>query len=282
MLFEAAVETLTTIAGDPKHLGAKIGLTAVLHTWGQTLTHHPHLHCIVPGGGLSADGSRWVSSRPGFFLPERVLSRLFRRLFLTKLVTSHRRGRLHFFSDLAELAKPAALSAYLAPLRRTAWVVDSKRPFAGPQQVLRYLSGYTHRVAIANHRLVDIADGRITFTWKDYRHAGRLARMTLAAHEFIRRFLLHVLPDSFPRIRHYGFLANSQRRTQLARIRQLLAPPPQPSISPLKPADSAVKPVATTSVADQGRPCPLCRSIMAIIHILPGPSRPPTRRSDTS
>jgi hypothetical protein len=168
MLFEAAVETLTTIAGDPKHLGAEIGLTAVLHTWGQTLTHHPHLHCIVPGGGLAPDKKTWISCRPGFFLPERVLSRLFRGLFLKKLVIAHRQQRLRFFSDLADLANTSAFAAYLAPLRRANWVVDTKRPFAGPEQVLRYLSGYTHRVAISNQRLIGVADDRITFTWKDY------------------------------------------------------------------------------------------------------------------
>jgi hypothetical protein len=219
ILFEAAAQTLKTIAGDPKHLGAEIGFTAVLHTWGQTLTHHPHVHCIVPGGGLSADGKSWIGCCPGYLLPERVLSSLFRGVFLGKLVAAHEDKRLNFFSDLAHLANTSAFSAYLAPLYQLDWVVDCKQPFAGPDQVLRYLSRYTHRVAISDHRLVDVTDDSVTFTWKDYRDGSQIKHMTLAPAEFIRRFLLHVLPDGFQRIRHYGFLANGNRQAKLARIR---------------------------------------------------------------
>src|SRR6202051_3243096 len=206
ILFKAAAETLITIAADPRHLGARIGLTAVLHTWGSALTHHPHLHCIVPGGGLSPDGERWISCRPGFFLPVRVLS----RLFLDKLAAAHDAGRLHFFGDHAALAERRAFAAYLAPLRNIEWVVSAKRPFAGPQAVLAYLSRYTHRVAIATSRLIAFDDNAVTFKWKDYRAKGlqRHKVMTLAHGEFIRRFLIHVLPDGFHRIRHYGLFAN--------------------------------------------------------------------------
>ena len=202
ILFKAAAETLTTIARDPKHLGARIGITAVLHSWGSALTHHPHLHCIVPGGGISLDGTRWISCRPGFFLPVRVLSRLFRRLFLEALVAAHDAGRLRFFSHHALLAD--AFAAYLAPLRKTEWVVYSKRPFGGPQAVLAYLARYTHRVAIANSRWIAADNTGVTFKWKDYRiqGAGRYKTMTLPTHEFIRRFLMHVLPSGFHRIRH--------------------------------------------------------------------------------
>ncbi len=207
ILFHAASETLLTIAADPKHLGARIGITAVLHSWGSALTHHPHVHCIVPGGGLSPDGTAWVSCRPGFFLPVRVLSRLFRRLFLEKLAAAHEADNLHFFNDLARLAEPRTFAARLAPLRKINWVVYAKRPFAGPEAVLGYLSRYTHRVAIANSRLIAF-DGRcVTFKWKDYRAKGcdRQKLMTLAADEFIRRFLLHVLPPGFHRIRQFFF-----------------------------------------------------------------------------
>ena len=203
-LFKAAAETLMTIAADPKHLGARIGFTAVLHTWGSALTHHPHLHCIVPGGGISLDVTRWISCRPGFFLPVRVLSRLFRRLFLEALVVAHDAGRLRFFSHHAPLADAQAFAAYLAPLRKTEWVVYSKRPFGGPEAVLAYLARYTHRVAISNSRLIAADKTGVTFKWKDYRiqGAGRYKTMTLPTHEFIRRFLMHVLPSGFHRIRH--------------------------------------------------------------------------------
>src|ERR1700704_2480938 len=225
LLFQAAAETLTTIAADPKHLGAKIGLTAVLHTWGQNLDHHPHVHCIVPGGGISPDGKRWVPSRPGFFLPVRVLSRLFRRLFLEGLVAAFKAGELKFFSDLAGLKEPDAFGAYLAPLRKIEWVVYAKHPFAGPSQVLAYLARYTHRVAIANGRLVALSAGNVSFRWKDYRQDGNSKVMTLKAGEFIRRFLLLTLPDGFHRIRHYGLFANGHRADMLNLCRRLLDMP---------------------------------------------------------
>jgi len=285
ILFEAAVETLRTIAADPKHLGAEIGLTAVLHTWGQTLTHHPHLHCIVPGGGLSPDGTRWIACRPGFFLPERVLSRMFRGLFLKKLVAAHRAGRLRFFSEVADLARPDVFASFLAPLRRADWVVDSKRPFAGPEPVLRYLARDTHRVAISNRRLVEVTDDRVSFTWKNYRHLGRIARMTLDPHEFIRRFLLHVLPDGFQRIRHYGFLASGHRRTKLAQIRKLLPAPrrQRQEIQTQQSANSnADRPNTDGTDAEWTPTCPLCDGAMVIIEILPGPRRHHIRRIDSS
>lgn len=283
ILFAAAVETLTTIAADPKHLGAEIGLTAVLHTWGQTLTHHPHIHCIVPGGGLSSDARQWISCRPRFFLPERVLSRLYRRLFLKKLSAAHCAGNLRFFGDLQHLADRNAFATYLAPLRFANWVVDSKRPFAGPQQVLHYLARYTHRVAISNHRLVAATDQHVTFTWKDYRHQGRVAQMKLAPDEFIRRFLLHVLPDRFQRIRHYGFLANGQRKTKLTSIRKLMPPPPLPSPS-AKPNHQPDPPRAETATTEQNsKPtCPRCHGDMLIIDILPGPPSRHSPRVDSS
>jgi Putative transposase/Transposase zinc-binding domain len=211
ILFKAAAETLTTIAADPRHLGAEIGFIGVLHTWGQNLQHHPHVHCLVPGGGLSLDGTRWVCCRPGFFLPVRVLSRLFRRLFLEKLGAAFKAGDLGFFGALAGLADPAVFARRLAELRRLEWVVYAKPPFAGPEAMLAYLGRYTHRVAIANSRLVALAGGEVSFRWRDYRHHHKNKVMTLAADEFIRRFLLHALPDGFHRIRQYGFLANRQR-----------------------------------------------------------------------
>jgi hypothetical protein len=240
ILFKAAAETLITIAPtgqarglkahDPKHLGARIGLTTVLHSWGSALTHHPHVHIIVPGGGISLDGERWISCRPGFFLPVRVLSRLFRRLFLEQLVAAHKAGCLQFFGDRAHLAERRAFTAYLTPLRRAEWVVYSKRPFGGPEAVLAYLSCYTHRVAISNSRLIALNDTSVTFTWNDYRANGRARAklMTLAIDEFIRRFLIHVLPAGFHRIRHYGLFANARRADNIARARQLLnVPAPQ-------------------------------------------------------
>jgi hypothetical protein len=234
ILFKTAAETLITIAADPKHLGAQIGLTAVLHSWGSALTHHRHVHIIVPGGGISLDGERWISCRPGFFLPVRVLSRLFRRLFLAKLVAAHDAGCLPFFGNHLRLAERHAFIAYLAPLRRVEWVVYSKRPFGGPEAVLAYLSRYTHRVAISNSRLTAITNTSVTFKWKDYRARGRERSkvITLAVDEFIRRFLIHVLPDGFHRIRHYGLFANGGRAENIARARQLLkvpAPLNQPS-----------------------------------------------------
>ncbi|MEY4761963.1 MAG: hypothetical protein RLZZ200_1819 [Pseudomonadota bacterium] len=231
LLFDVAAETLMTIAADPKHLGAHIGATLVLHTWGSAMTHHPHVHGIVPGGGLAPDGERWVACRHGFFLPVRVLSRLFRRRFIEAMATLHHAGQLRFFGELADLADPGAFARWLAPLREVEWVVYAKRPFAGPEAVLAYLSRYTHRVAIANSRLVALADGNVSFRWKDYRAKGRTRHktMTLSADEFMRRFLLHGLPSGFHRIRHYGLLANARRRTNLAKVRRALdVPPPAP------------------------------------------------------
>ena len=257
LLFKVSAQTMLTIAADPKHLGAGIGITSVLHTWGSAMTHHPHVHMIVPGGGISPDGQRWVSCRPGFFLPVRVLSRLFRRLFLEKLIAIHQVGRLRFFGDHAALADAEAFAAHLAPLRRTEWVVYAKRPFGGPQAVLAYLSRYTHRVAIANSRLISCDRGAVTFRWKDYRAEGRDRQkvMTLATAEFIRRFLIHVLPQGFHRIRHYGLLASGTRADNIARARELLAvskPEGQP----------------TAAAVDFSKPtCPRCSGRMIIIEV---------------
>jgi len=226
LLFDVAAEVLQTIAADPRHLGARIGATLVLHTWGSALTHHPHVHAVVPGGGLSADGKSWVACRPGFFLPVRVLSRLFRRRFLEELAHAHAAKLLRFFGEHAALADPAAFAQWLKPLRQCEWVVYAKRPFAGPEAVLAYLSRYTHRVAISNSRLVSLDERGVTFRWKDYRVEGptRHKTMTLEAGEFMRRFLLHVLPSRFHRIRHYGLLANACRKADIAHTRQLLQP----------------------------------------------------------
>jgi hypothetical protein len=258
LLFKAAAETLITIAADPKHLGARIGLTAVLHTWGSALTHHPHVHIIVPGGGISPDGQRWISCRPGFFLPVRVLSRLFRRLFLEQITALHAAGRLQFFGDHAHLAERRAFNAYLAPLRKTEWVVYSKRPFGGPETVLAYLSLYTHRIAISNSRLVAFDDTGVTFKWKDYRAPGRerAKLMTLAIDEFIRRFLIHVLPGGFHRIRYYGLLANGGRAENIARARRLLNMP-APRVAPSDPGDAEPQSLS--------HPCPCCGGRMIVI-----------------
>src|ERR1700727_3706932 len=229
ILFRAAADAMRDIAADPKHLGAEIGAVTLLHTWGQTLQHHPHLHCIVPGGGLSPDGTRWVACRPGFFLPVRVLSRRFRELFLARLQAAFTAGELRFSGTLVALAEPAAFTNRLDRLRAVEWGVFSKRPLAGPQEGLGSLGRYTHRVALANSRLTRLADGQVDFTWKDYRHHGKTKVMTLAADEFIRRFLLHTVPDRFHRIRHVGFLANGHRTDKLALCRALLAgPTPDP------------------------------------------------------
>jgi len=267
ILFRAAAETLHTIAADPKHLGAEIGLLAVLHTWGQTLHHHPHVHCVVPGGGPSLDGTRWVSCRPGFFLPVRVLSRLFRRLFLDQLRAAFEAGELGFFGALAGLAEPAAFSRRLRELRRVEWVVYAKPPFGGPTQVLAYLGRYTHRVAIANARLISMTDDEVTFRWKDYRHHGKSKVMTLDAHEFIRRFLLHTLPDGFHRIRHYGFLANGHRAAKLALCRRLLD---------VVPAQSTAEQAQDTAPVHGPDPCSCCGGAMITIATLPRlkPRRP--------
>jgi hypothetical protein len=222
ILFRAASETLRTIAADPKHLGAQIGFFAVLHTWGQALFHHPHLHCVVPGGGISPDGTRWISCRRKFFLPVLVLARLFRRLFLDYLRKAFDAGDLQFFSSLESLRTRDAFLRHIAPIQKKDWVVYAKRPFAGPEQVLKYVARYTHRIAISNNRLLDIDDGKVQFRWKDYRNGHRQKTMTLGADEFIRRFLLHVLPDGFQRIRYFGFLANRYRAEKLALCRQLM------------------------------------------------------------
>jgi hypothetical protein len=271
-LFKAASQTLLTIAADPKHLGARIGLTAVLHTWGSALTHHPHVHCIVPGGGLALDGQRWVSCRPRFFLPVRVLSRLFRRLFLEKLAAAHAEGQLAFFGELAGLADRAAFAARLAPLRRTDWVVYAKRPFASPEAVLAYLARYTHRVAISSSRLVALDDTGVTFRWKDYRQDGQARRklMTLAPSEFIRRFLIHVLPTGFHRIRHYGLFANPARAANLAKARALLQATPS---TPAPEVCAGPEPQAKPLIA-----CPCCGGRMLLIEVFERrsePSRPP-------
>ncbi|WP_081988141.1 IS91 family transposase [Sphingomonas sp. 37zxx] len=255
LLFKAASETMLTIAADPKHLGARIGITAVLHTWGSALTHHPHVHMIVPGGGIARDGTRWISSRPAFLLPVKVLGKLFRRLFLTRLMALREAGRLGFYGRLAHLADRRAFLRHLSPVRKKNWVVYAKPPFAGPEAVLAYLSRYTHRVAISNSRLLRFDDTGVTFHYKDYRRDGadRQQTMTLAADEFIRRFLLHVLPKGFHRIRHYGLLAGATRKAQLDQARRLLGVASQPDTDPLdEPTD--VRP-----------PCPCCGGQMVII-----------------
>ena len=273
LLFEIAAETLIRIAADPKHLGARIGATLVLHTWGSALTHHPHVHGIVPGGGLAADGARWIGCRPGFFLPVRVLSRLFRRRFLEELEHAHRAGKLRLFGEHAALADAATFVRWLAPLRRTEWVVYAKRPFAGPQAVLAYLSRYTHRVAIANSRLLAMDERGVTFRWKDYRAQGRTRykTMTLAASEFMRRFLLHVLPAGFHRIRHYGLLANTGRRMNLAVARHLLQQPATEPAAPLATDTTAAPPPTFI--------CRQCGAPMIVVELLARPLRiraPPT------
>ena len=259
LLLKASAEATLTIAADPKHLGARIGITSVLHTWGSAMTHHPHVHMIVPGGGLSPDGARWIACRPNFFLSVRVLSRLFRRLFLEKLAKAHDQGQLRFFGDHAPLADKVAFDAFLDPLRKIDWVVYAKQPFSGPKAVLIYLSRYTHRIAIANSRLVSADANTVAFRYKDYRaeHQHRWKTMRLETHEFIRRFLSHVLPIGFHRIRHYGLFANGNRTDNIARLRELLAAP---------------EPVTETrddTDADDQRilalPCPCCGGRMIII-----------------
>ena len=256
LLFKAASETMLTIAADPRHLGARIGITAVLHTWGSALTHHPHVHMIVPGGGISLDGQRWVSSRPAFLLPVRVLGKLFRRLFLTRLVELFDAGRLQFFGAQAGLAERPAFLRRIAAVRKKPWIVYAKPPFAGPAAVLAYLSRYTHRVAISNRRLVALDERGVTFRYKDYRREGaeRYRVMMLPADEFIRRFLLHVLPRGFHRIRHYGLLASGGRRDNLAHARELLATPPP-----------ALGPDVTPDPSDHRPPCPCCGGRMLIL-----------------
>jgi hypothetical protein len=264
LLFRAASETMLTIAADRDHLGARIGITAVLHTWGSAMTHHPHIHMVVPGGGISLDGERWISSRAAFLLPVRVLSKLFRRLFLTRLHELHSEGRLHFFGDHAELNEGRAFRHYLAPLRKKKWVVYAKPPFAGPEAVLAYLSRYTHRVAISNRRLISFDGTGVTFRYKDYRRDGaeRQRTMTLAPDEFIRRFLLHVLPKGFHRIRHYGLLASAGRKANVARARELLAAPAPSETEELAP-EPGPRP-----------PCPCCGGRMVVIEVFQRSAQP--------
>src|SRR6266404_1700144 len=282
ILFTTSTETMTTIAADPEHLGARIGITSVLHTWGSALTHHPHVHMIVPGGGISIDGTRWVPCRPDFILPVKVLSRLFRGLFLAKLVAAHRARRLKFFGVHARLDNIRAFKAYLAPLRKIDWVVYAKEPFAGPRQVLRYLSRYTHRIAISNRRLVSADENGVTFKYKDYRIEGpaHYKMMTLATDEFIRRFLIHVLTKGFHRIRHYGLFANANRAENIAKARALLNVAP-PAADPQEQPDIA---------ADAPRvlpcPCPRCGGRMIVIEVFARGCEPRWRpmpgRIDTS
>ena len=278
ILFRAAAETLATIAADPRHLGAKLGMTMVLHTWGQTLQHHPHVHCVVPGGGPSLDGTRWVACRPGFFLSVRVLARLFRRLFLRELENAFDAGKLRFFSKLANLAEPQAFARRLGELRRLDWVVYAKPPFGGPEQVLAYLGRYTHRVAIANSRLLSLTDSKVRFTWKDYRQDGKTKVMILDADEFIRRFLLHTLPDSFHRIRHYGFLANGARGDSLALCHRLLD---ARDTGACEVADNRTEDDRTPTAADFAI-CPHCGGAMRRIAIVPRSCTPQPFSCDTS
>jgi hypothetical protein len=280
ILFQATAETLRTIAADPKHLGAEIGFFAVLHTWGSALLHHPHLHCVIPGGGLSSDGTRWVPCKPGFFLPVRVLSLLFRRLFLERLQNAFDDGKLRFFSALEYLRDRCEFARYLEPVRKSKWVVYAKRPFAGPEQVLDYVGRYTHRVAISNNRLLDVEAGQVSFRYKDYRNQGQQKTMTLSAEEFIRRFLLHVLPHGFHLIRYYGFQGNRYRKEKLDQCRQLLGMP-----IPEVPTESS----ETRDYRDRCeelngvslRICPVCRrGHMVLIDAFEARSRPAIK--DTS
>ena len=281
ILFRATAHTLLTIAADPKHLGAEIGFFAVLHTWGQNLLHHPHLHCVVTGGGLSADGSQWISCRDGFCLPVGVLSRLFRRLFLEYLLRAFDAGKLEFFSSLESLRDRCSFLKYLAPLREAEWVVYAKKPFAGPEQVLDYVGRYTHRVAISNNRLLDITEGKVTFRYKDYRHDAEQKTMTLEAGEFIRRFLLHVLPEGFQRIRYYGFLANRYREQKLTHCREFLdmpAPEP-PAFEPAKDYRERYQELIGPSLWE----CPAChQGRMLVIEILPRSPHSKPAIADTS
>jgi Putative transposase/Transposase zinc-binding domain len=274
LLFRAAAETLRTIAADPKHLGAEIGFLAVLHTWGQNLHFHPHLHCVVPGGGIAPDGQHWIGCRPDFFLPVRVLSCLFRRLFLDCLQIAFDHGQLQFFSSLQRLRDPKAFAHYLVPLRKSEWVVYAKPPFGGPEQVLNYLGRYTHRVAISNHRLLDINHGKVSFRYKDYRHQARQKTMTLEADEFIRRFLLHVLPDGFQRLRHYGFLSHRYRSAKLALCRRLLGVA-STDLAP-RPDKLDFRDLYEKLTGKSLRECPVCHvGRMVAIAVLPAAGRAP-------
>jgi hypothetical protein len=284
ILFRVTAETLRTIAADPKHLGAEIGFFAVLHSWGQNLQFHPHLHCVVPGGGLSPDGERWVSCRrPDFFLPVRVLSSLFQRLLLEALQTAFDSGQLQFFHSLESLRNPVAFARHLAKAEAHDWVVYAKRPFAGPQQVLDYVGRYTHRVAISNNRLVDIEGDQVQFKWKDYRHGDQIKKMTLSADEFIRRFLMHVMPNGFHRIRYYGFLGNRYRNQKLSQCRRLLGmqttePPANPP-KPKKEYHERYEELTGRSL----RQCPSCQQgQMITVAILPKTSLTSPRAINSS
>jgi len=284
LLFKASAETMLAIAADPKHLGARIAITAVLHTWGSAMTHHPHVHMIVPGGGLAPDGERWIATKPNFFLPVLVLSKLFRRLMLEKLAAAHKAGKLNFFGEHAHLADDKAFAAFLAPLKRTRWFVYSKRPFAGPKAVLAYLSRYTHRVAISNSRLIAADAESVTFKVKDYRieGPGRYTTITLDAAEFIRRFLIHVLPKGFHRIRHYGLLAGSARGESIAQARELLEVAASTATDP-EDEDEAAADDGPQSVL--ATPCPCCGGRMIVIETFEAGCQPrnaPTIRIDTS
>ena len=263
LLFRTSSATLLTIARDPKHLGVRIGITTVLHTWGSAMTHHPHVHMIVPGGGISLDGTHWMRCKPGFLLPVRLLSRLFRRLFLTRLADAHAAGQLAFFGELGGLRGREAFAAHLAPLKKK-WFVYAKSPFAGPEAVLAYLARYTHRVAISNSRLVGLDKRGVTFRYKDYRRDGRerFRTMVLAPDEFIRRFLLHVLPNGFHRIRHYGLLASATCKANIARARELIAMPVA-AMDP--PAEHDNTDLAASATADNRPPCPCCVGRMIIV-----------------
>jgi Putative transposase len=280
ILFRATAETLSTIAADPEHLGAEIGFFAVLHSWGQNLFFHPHLHCVVPGGGISLDGSRWIPCRPRFFLPVRVLSCLFRRLFLTYLEEAFDAGKLKFFSSLEALRDPQIFRRHLDPVRHAKWVVYAKAPFAGPQQVVDYVGRYTHRVAISNHRILDIEDGQVKFQWRDYRDNNQQKTMPLSAEEFIRRFLLHVLPGGFHRIRYYGFLGNRYRKEKLKHCRQLLGvPPTNPSSSQPQP-DEDYRDRYEKLTGHSLRQCPVCHAGRMITVQLLAKVRSPPAISD--
>lgn len=277
LLFRASAETVATIAADPKRMGARVGMTSVLHTWGSAMTHHPHIHMIVPGGGLSPDGTKWVACKPGFFLHVRVLSRLFRRLFIDGLMALHRAGKLALFGDMGGLAEAQVFADWLAPFRKTEWVVYSKPPFGGPEAVLVYLSRYTHRIAISNSRLISADAGTVAFRWKDYRikRGDRMKVMRLATDEFIRRYLIHVLPDGFHRIRHYGLLASAQRKTNIERIRQLLG---------TQTTTQEDTPSAEIIPLTMREPCPECGGPMRIIETfrrgqVPRSRAPPRRQA---
>ena len=277
-LFRAAAETLSTIARDPKHLGAEIGFLMVLHTWGQTVHHHPHVHCVVPGGGLSPDGTRWISCRKGFFLPVRVLSLLFRKKFLALLKRLYAKGELCLSGSVATLGEPTAWKALLDSLRQRKWVAYSKRPFGGPRQTLKYLARYTHRVAISNRRIFSVDGGKVRFRWKDYAHGSRRRVMTLDAQEFIRRFLMHVLPKGFVRIRHYGFLSNRARKEKLEVVKRLIA-----DSEHVATAEEEIESSETSTSVAEERPCPRCKDgRLVVVEELRAQPEPETEFADTS